>query len=481
MPRPHIFPKARRLKRKAAFKWYNNGMAINNKLVTDVMVLGGGMSGTAAAIGAARSGAKVVLVERHLLLGGTATEALVSPMQTFHSRSGRVIGGVGQELVDRLQVRGGSPGHLPDPIGFAASVTPADPEILKSTFSEWLAEENITTLLGHRLHTVDVDGGRISRINVEDEHRNSFDIEAKFYIDASGNGDLTSDAGCDMEIDPDCQPMSLIFTLDDVDIAAIISYQKHHPGEFYMNPDPAALDRGYIGVAGFFSLVRAARDKGRLNVQRDRLLFFGGTRPDHIVVNTTRLTGYHGLFGDEVSDAMRAGLMQVWNIFVFMKNEVPGFAKSHISRIADHIGVRETRRLLGRYVMDENDVLATAQFDDAIAKGAFPMDIHSAKDASLTTRLIEGKGHYDIPLRSLLNKQVENLITVGKCISVTHKGFSSTRVMPTCMAVGHAGGVAAALAAAAKKDPEELLPEIQSTLRKQFAIIREEDIIKEEL
>ncbi|MFA6449905.1 MAG: FAD-dependent oxidoreductase [bacterium] len=456
-------------------------MAIEGKIKTDVFVLGGGMSGTAAALGAAKSGARVALAERHYLLGGTATEALVSPMQTFHSRTGRVIGGVAQELVDRIQARGGSPGHLPDPVGFAASVTPADPDILKSAYAEWLAEENIATLLGHRLHEVNVADGRIASVEVEDENGNVFDVEAGFYVDASGNGDLTSAAGCEMEIDPDCQPMTLIFTLENVDAGAIIAYQKKHPDEFHMHANMAVLDRGYIGVSGFFSHVNKARERGCLNIQRDRLLFFGNARPGQVVVNTTRLTGYRGLYGDEISDAMRAGLEQVWELFVFMKNEIPGFGRARIARIADHIGVRETRRLIGRYVMNENDILATAHFDDAIAMGAYPMDIHSATDASISSHYIEGKGHYDIPLRCLLNKGVENLITVGKCISVTHKGFSSTRVMPTCMAVGHAGGVAAALASRGKKDPEALLPEIQDTLRKQFAIIREEDVVKEKL
>ncbi len=467
---------------KTAFPCYNyNNMAIEEKIIADVLILGGGLSGFAAAIGAAREGAKVALAERHFLLGGTATEALVCPLQTFHSRTGRVIGGVAQELVERLKARGGSPGHLADPLGFAASVTPADPDILKSMLSEWLKDENVIALLGHRMRGTEIAGGRISSVTVEDEHRNEIVIEAAAYIDASGNGDLTADAGCEMEIDPDCQPMSLMFVLDRVDSNAIISYQKKHHDEFYMHPDMSVLDRGYIGVAGFFEHVRKGRDAGVFPVQRDRLLFFGNTRPGQVVVNTTRLTGYHGLNGDEVSIAMREAVAQTWALYRFMRDEIPGFSQSRVARIADHIGVRETRRLIGRYVMDERDVLSTAFFEDAVAKGAFPMDIHSATDASLTTKLIDGKGHYDIPLRSLLNKNVENLITVGKCISVTHKGFSSTRVMPTCMAVGHAGGVAAALAAQMKKDPQELMPQIRDSLRKQSAIVLEEDVVSEKL
>jgi hypothetical protein len=456
-------------------------MAIEGRITTDVFVLGGGLSGVAAALGAAHSGAEVVLCERHYLLGGAATEALVCPLQTFHSRTGRVIGGVAQELIDRLQARDGSPGHLPDPVGFAASVTPADPDVLKSTLAEWTDEENIKLLFGHHLREVSVSGGRVTHVVVEDENENYFEVEASIYVDATGNGDLTAGAGCEMEIDPDCQPMTLIFTVGGVDASAIIKYQKNNPDEFHLNPDLSVLDRGYIAVSGFFRHVHQAHQSGLFNIQRDRLLFFGNTRPGEVVVNTTRISSYRGLYGDEISAAMREALYQVWEVFRLLRNEIPGFDRSRIVRIADHIGVRETRRLVGRYVMNEGDILTNTHFYDAIAKGGYPMDIHSAVDSSLATEMIGGSGHYDIPLRCLLNKQVENLITVGKCISVTHKGFSSTRVMPTCMAVGHAGGVAAALTAKTKKDPEELAPLIQDALRAQFAIIFDEDVVPETL
>ena len=456
-------------------------MAMKDKLRTDVFVLGGGPSGVCAAIGAARCGAKVTLAERHFLLGGTATEALVNPWQTFHSPAGRVIGGVAQELVERLRARGGCPGHLPDPIGFVASVTPFDYDALKSELLEWTRQEGISALLGFRFRDAVVSGGRILSVDIEDEQRNIVNVEASSYVDATGNGDLTHAAGCEMEIDPDCQPMTLIFVLERVDAVAIKEYQKKHPEEFYMNRDPSVPDRGYIGVSGFFEHVRRARDSGRLEVPRDRVLFFGGAEPGQVVVNTTRVTGYNGLYGDQVSEAMKIAMGQVKNLYSFMADELPGFARARISRIADHIGVRETRRLIGRYVMNESDILATSFFEDAVAKGAFPLDIHSATDSSISTELIGGKGHYDVPLRCLLNGRVENLITVGKCISVTHRGYSSTRVMPTCMAVGQGGGVAAALAAARKKDPEEIAVAIRSELRRQKAILLDEDVVIEKL
>ncbi len=455
-------------------------MSVGYKMRVDVFVLGGGLSGAAAAFEAARNGVTVALAERSFMLGGAATLSLVNPWQTFHSHSGRVIGGFAQELTDRLLASGHSLGHLPDPVGFATSVTPIDPDGLRAALDEMARERGVAVLYGHRLRDAEIVENRLRSVTLEDEHSGTICVRASAFIDASGNGDLSSIAGCRMEIDSDCQPMTLIFTMDNVDFEAVAAYHRAHPDEFY---EGAAIDGplrgGYIGVSGFFEHVRRAKESGRLAVPRDRVLFFGNTRPGQVVVNTTRVTGKNGASGTELSEAMGEGLAQTKNLVAFMTSDLPGFERARVVRIADQIGVRETRRLIGRYVMDENDIHANASFDDTIAKGAFPLDIHSGADASLSYEKVSGKGHYDIPLRCLLNSEVGNLLTVGKCISVTHKGFSSTRVMPTCMAVGQAGGAAAALSAKLKRDPEEIYPLVRDTLRSAGAIISEEDIVND--
>ena len=455
-------------------------MSVGHKMKVDVLVLGGGLSGAAAAFEAARNGATVALAERSFMLGGAATLSLVNPWQTFHSPSGRVIGGFAQELTEKLRARGHSLGHLPDPVGFATSVTPIDPDGLRSALDEEAKERGVAVLYGHRLRDAEMVENRLRSVTLEDEHLGTICVRAPVFIDATGNGDLSNMAGCRMEIDSDCQPMTLIFTMDAVDFEAVAAYHRARPEEFYEGAaKDGPLRGGYIGVSGFFEHVRRARESGRLMVPRDRVLFFGNTRPGQVVVNATRVTGKHGASGTELSEAMREGLEQTKNLADFMTSELPGFARARVVRIADQIGVRETRRLIGRYVMDENDIHANANFDDAIAKGAFPLDIHSGADASLSYEKVSGKGRYDIPLRCLLNSEVENLLTVGKCISVTHKGFSSTRVMPTCMAVGQAGGSAAALSAKMKRDPEEIYPLIRDALRSAGAIISEEDIVND--
>jgi hypothetical protein len=198
-----------------------------------------------------------------------------------------------------------------------------------------------------------------------------------------------------------------------------------------------------------------------------------------VTINTTRITGLHGLNEDELACARDLGMKQVEELVPFLQKHIPGFEDSFLAKVAREVGVRETRRLLGRYVLNENELIESANHEDVIAKGAYPLDIHRQNSEGLTTFGLRGKQFYDIPLRCLLNTVAPNLVTVGKSLSVTHQGFSSTRVMPTCLAVGQAGGVAASFAA---DDPigdlTEHTKEIQKTLLKQNAVLYDEQVRK---
>ncbi|MEW6202488.1 MAG: FAD-dependent oxidoreductase [bacterium] len=445
----------------------------------DILIAGAGISGTAAAVAAARCGKSVLLVERDYYPGGTAASALVSPMQTFHSPAGRVIGGFAQELVDALVIAGGSLGHLPDPIGFVTTVTPVDAEILKIVLTDFLEKAGVKLILGARLRDVKLaPDGNIACAVLESEDGERREVSARVFIDATGNGDLTYASGVPMETDGDAQPMSLIFRVGHVDAAEIVRYQKAHPEEFYMPPDISVLDRGYIGVSGFFTKVQKARRSGRLKVSRDRLLFFGGVRANEVVINTTRVQGFNALRVEELSAAMLEGISQVHELFEFMRSDIPGFKDAVLLQIAPRIGVRETRRLIGRYRLEEKDLTEGSAFPDVIAKGAFPLDIHSAHTDTIEAVPLGRRGFYDLPLRCLLNDEVNNLITVGKCISVSHRGFSSTRVMPTCLAVGQAGGAAAAiLSDAPSSNLEDKTEQLQNILLSQDAIIFDDQIL----
>jgi hypothetical protein len=426
----------------------------------DVVVFGGGMSGYAAAVAAARRKCSVLLVERAMVLGGAATLALVQPFQTFHSPSGRIIGGIAQEVVYILEAARATPGHMADPIGFAASITPVDSEWLKLILADIAAVEGVTVWRGTTLAGLEFAGDRshIHAVYVRTggEVR---DVAAKVVVDATGNGDASALAGVPMNASDEPQPMSWLYKVGGVDVQEVIAYQRAHPDDFVLDkalfqgakklPEALAnpLAIGCIGVCGFFDAVAKAGQSGSFPCDRDRLLFFSTPRPREVLVNTTRASGPGPAKPHDpiwLSSRASACLAQIEPLHEFMQRSIPGFARSFISQIADEPGIRETRRIVGRYTLTENEIVSGASFNDGIAKGAFPIDIHEAEGGGLTTKLLGGPGSYDIPLRCLLNDRVANLITVGKCISVTHEAFSSSRVIPTATAVGEAGGAAAA-------------------------------------
>lgn len=453
-------------------------MADAQKHRFDIVVIGGGVSGVSAAVSAARCAQSVALVERSDILGGMATLALVNPLQTFHAPAGQVIRGLGQELVDRLMAKKACLGHLVDPIGFANTVTPVDPEAMSREMLAMCREAGVAVLFNHRLLACEsAPSGVLKKVFVSNGSGETVELHARAFVDAGGNGDLTLAAGCAMELDPDHQPMTLIFVMGGVDSGAVIRFQKQNPVDFHMHPDRSVLDRGYVAVSGFFSQVAEARGRGELTVPRDRLLFFNNTRHDEVVVNTTRITGLAGIEPHELDTARTLGMHQVTELVSFMTKRIAGFENAFLKTVAREPGVRETRRLIGRYVLNENELIASRSFDDVIARGAYPLDIHQQTGEGLKTLSLSGKKHYGIPLRGILNNTVPNLVTVGKCMSVTHQGFSSTRVMPTCLAVGQAGGVAAALAAS---DPagniEDRTSQIQDILLKQNAVLHDEQV-----
>ncbi|MCD6118976.1 FAD-dependent oxidoreductase [bacterium] len=428
---------------------------------TEIMVVGAGVAGVIAAIAARRAGCDVVLVEAHSYPGGIATQALVQPYQTFHSPRGQVIRGLAEEYIERLISYNGSLGHKPDPLGFATTVTPVDDRVARRVLLEWIDEEGVELYLSTAVTDVKTNAGRITALKLATLDQSRLPLGIPFghwqrgtvpevqtwwmdvgaVVDATGNAGVARLAGVECELSDECQPMSWLFALAGVDEARLRKHVHANQDDFVLNPDKGIIEEGYLGVCGFFSLVEDAKARGEWLVPRDRLLFFGTPHPGEFLVNTTRIPSGFGT--DE--EIAAEGIRQIEFLTRFFKKHVPGFKDSYISRKAEYIGVRESWRAVGRYVLTREDVIAGAKFDDVVALGAFPIDIHSADDSGLHTEKLSGRGHYDIPLRCLLTNEVGNLVMAGRHISVTREAFASTRVIPTSMAVGQAAGATAAV------------------------------------
>lgn len=415
--------------------------------VYDVAVLGGGPAGIAAAISSARSGARTILVERYGFLGGMSTAAMVYPWMTFHSAVGEhVIKGIAQEIVDRLMALGASPGHLRDTIGFTHTLTPYHPEVYKVLAFEMLEEAGVELLLHTSMIDVQTDpsGERIERVQVYNKSGISY-LQAKAYVDATGDGDVAYMAGAPWEQGNDnhhVQPMTMKFRMKGVDLQKVKQYMQDNPSQFYHKSLIAELDHlPLTGVMGFYDKWNAAD----LPIQRDGVLFFSGPHEDEVLINVSRVSGLDPTHIEDLTKAEIEGRKQVLQLERFFQQHVPGFERAVVAAVGTQIGVRETRRITGHYILNGLDVLDARRFDDVIARSGYPIDIHNPEGKGVTANFIREGGAYDIPYRSIVPLKIGNLLLAGRCISTTHEAQATTRLTPSCMAIGQAAGIAAAL------------------------------------
>ncbi|MEV5320341.1 FAD-dependent oxidoreductase [Streptomyces sp. NPDC052687] len=448
---------------------------------TDVLVVGGGPAGTAAACAAAEAGAEVVLVERYGFLGGNATAALVMPLMSFHNERKQavfaepgedgvpllppdhgegeaVVAGFLWQLLDRLNTRGGC---VPPSLKTGYTV-PFDPEIYKLTLLDLLDEAGVRLLLHSFASTaLPLDNGwRV----VFETKSGPVVIDADVVVDGTGDGDVATACGASFEIgrpkDGLVQPMTLMFRIVDFLRPRFAEYVREHPDQ-------------WKGVHGLWDLVEQATEAGELTLPREDILFFGTPHPGEVSVNSTRVTGALGIDVWDLTRAEYTARRQLEQIDRFLRQHVPGFETSYVVQSGTQIGVRETRRIAGDYHLTGHDIMEARSFPDVIAHGAYPVDIHNPKGSgTILMRVPQGR-FYDIPLRCLLPRDTERVLVAGRCISGSHVAHSSYRVMPISMATGQAAGVCAALAVRSGRTPREVPAElVQEELLRQGARLR---------
>lgn len=439
----------------------------------DVIVVGAGPSGMVAAISASRNGAKVLLVEASGLLGGNSILSLVGPWMTFHSNSDQIVKGIGGEIVDRLKGLGYSLGHIPDPIGFCDTITPVDVEGVKEVYFDYVEKENIDLLLHALVMDVIKDGETILGVTAATKS-GMIDLYGTIIIDASGDADVAYKMGCPYMFgrgkDNLAQPMTMLFTVGDVDIPKIKEYMTAHPHDFVVGE---GYKEEYLAVSGFFEKVNEAKAKGEFDLPRDRVLLFQEVRPNQVSINMTRVQSLRATDVFEMTKAEQLGRKQIKKAFDFLKKYIPGFENSYIVRTPSRIGIRETRHIIGEYLMEVEDVLHRRQFEDSICLAGFPIDIHAPSGEKLELFDQSKDMAYEIPLRSLLPLKATNLIVTGRCISATHEAAASLRVTPSVMGLGQAAGTLAALALLQNKTPKEVhYKDVQDILLAQGQIIK---------
>jgi hypothetical protein len=442
---------------------------------TSVLVVGGGPAGLGAAAGSAATGADTVLVERHGFLGGNATAALVMPLMSFftqhhdhrkrgnhstflpsdHGHGDPVIAGMLSELLIRLINNGGA---IP-PSDKTGYVVPFDPEIFKITAMEMMDDMKVKMLF-HSFASGMLKSGKNPAVVFETKS-GPLVIEADVIIDCTGDGDIAASAGAEFitgrEEDGLMQPMTLMFRIAEFKREAFSQYIKAHPEQWKT-------------VHGLWDLVKAASLSGELDLQREDILFFDTTHEKELIVNSSRITKVSGVNVWDLSYAEWEGRRQVRQIAAFFKKYVPGFEDTYLMQTGTTVGVRETRRIKGKYILTGRDILSAAKFDDVIARSTYPLDVHNPQGKGTILKRLPPGESYDIPLRCLIPESAGNLLMAGRCISGDHEAHSSYRVMPVSVATGHAAGICAAIASKNKISPSEIDPaQVQKELKRQGA------------
>ncbi|MGQ4463338.1 FAD-dependent oxidoreductase [Streptomyces violaceoruber] len=450
----------------------------------DVLVVGGGPAGFAAAVGAAYAGADTVLVERYGFLGGNATAALVMPLMSFHNEHKQaafteagdtsrllptdhgegepVVAGVLWQLLDRLTGRGGC---LP-PSPKTGYTVPFDPELFKFCLLE-MADESGVRMLFHSFASgaLPLDDGPGWRVVFETKS-GPVVIDAGVVVDGTGDGDVAAACGAPYEVgrpeDGLVQPMTLMFRVADFARPDFAAYVREHPDQ-------------WRGVHGLWDLIEEARKNGELRLPREDILFFATPHPHEVAVNSTRVNRVLGTSVWDLTRAEYTARHQLAEIDRFLRTRVPGFEESYVVQSGTHVGVRESRRVVGDHRLTGHDILAARTFPDVIAHGAYPVDIHNPRGSGTVLKRVPRGSFYDIPLRCLLPRDTDRLLVAGRCISGTHVAHSSYRVMPIAMATGHAAGVCAALTVRHGSGPRGLPYRlVQRELLRQGARLRTE-------
>jgi hypothetical protein len=248
-----------------------------------------------------------------------------------------------------------------------------------------------------------------------------------------------------------------MFRLSHVDLAQTAAYVREHPEQMRSSLAPEQRDaHALTAVAGLYDLWNAARERGDVSVPRELVSFFISPYPDEVTVNMTRVTEIDPLDPFDLTRAEIESRAQAMELLAFFRRDVPGFANARIAATAAQIGIRESRRIVGVYTLTADDVLSARSFDDAVARSAYPIDIHNPSGAGTTTHRLPAGASYEIPYRCLVPEKVDRLLVAGRCISTTHEAHASTRLTPTVMTLGQAAGTAAALCVEQRIQPRDI-------------------------
>lgn len=414
-----------------------------------LIVAGGGLTGVAAAISAAREGVKdILIIEKFNCFGGAAATCLVHPFMPFWTvnpetkQKDFLSKGIFAEIRENLKAMGSTD---------SMDLKSFNDEILKLLLNRMVTKEGIDILFNTTLCSVNNVNGHIKSVNIVNEGGQT-EVEADYFIDATGDADLAYFAGCPTHLgreDNLCQPMTLCFRVINVDME---KFAKSKPS---MN--------------SIYNLMQA---EGKIKNPRENVLTFLTEAPGVVHFNSTRIVKRNPCDGFDLTKADIEAREQVFELFQFMKEHIDGFQNSYLMYTAMQTGVRESRMIIGKHVFTVDELFNCTVFPDSIAVCNYNVDIHNPEGSGTSQRYLPEGKYYTIPYRSLLPLGADNLLVGGRCISSDHEAQASYRIMPTCCTLGEACGTAVSVAVKSGKTVENIdIKTLQDTLVKNGARI----------
>jgi hypothetical protein len=409
-------------------------------LDADVVVCGAGSAGLGAALAAARSGVKVALVERWPFFGGNATAAsLGSICGLYVAANGSfefLSNGIAREWAESLQARGWAVGPLPYKETAVTAYVPWGYKRLADSLVG--AEENLTPLLHSFIAGVVRSGDAIEAVIVATK-KGLRAIRGRVFVDATGDADVVYHAGCpwDMGKPGRLQYPSMQFYMQNVDLKEAFAELRTMSDKIH-----EAYDEGNYRLTRAGGAVIPTMREGEVVGAMTRVSTPSGDPPDG--TDVFDLTGAE-IRGRQIAEEAAR----------FLTNEIAGFQSSFLADTAVTVGIRETRHALGDHVVTFDEASSCTKYPDGVAASTWPFEFHTT-GAETRWEFLPAGDWFEIPLRSLIARDVANLLVAGRCISATHEALASSRVTGVCMAIGEAAGVAAAHCIASDAGPRDI-------------------------
>ena len=398
-----------------------------------VIVAGAGPAGICAAVAAARAGAKVALIERYGVLGGNLTAGHVGP----------ILGMVGKGTMrdEVVKLLGVPENDMLGVVGVAHDVEKA-----KHALAEFCNHENIEVLMQTMVTDVVMEGNELRGVIVATKEGQRA-LLGEVVVDATGDGDVAAFAGAEIEkgrYDGLMQPVTLEFTLSGVDESRAIACIGD-------------VDEVELNGERFLDFCKRCGEEGKLPEKIVAVRLHRTVTSGERQVNTTQANGVDSTIVSHLFQAELELRQQIEILVKFFRENLPGYENCKVVSSGTTVGVRETRRVMGEYVITAEEIAQGKRFDDVVVhKAEFIVDIHNPAGAGQAEAQIQYVKPYDLPYRCFVPKKIDRLLIAGRCISGTHRAHASYRVMSICMAMGQAIGTAAALCANEKTMPRRL-------------------------